>query len=338
MVSEVPFEIDSLNFRRLHPNVSIGTASDRYAGWIGQIYSDGRYKISQRSKNIRRKSFLEKVLPVESVCEYFQHFSFLEIDSTYYNLLLDKDLKPTPNYHLLKRYKGFLDDADDIFLKVPQAVISKRVFRDGKFIDNSDYLNPTLFTIHFFEPALEILGNCLKGFIFEQEYHAKKARIPGEEFIDTLDGFLDAIPRDDRYHFEIRTQFYLTKLYFNMLEKYGVGQVLSHWTWLPPLSSQFSKGERRFLNSGKQSLVRLITPFGMRYETSYEKAFPFDKIIDGMIQPEMIDETVMLMKAAIDEDVHLNISINNRAGGNAPIIARMVSDQFLKRLNKERKK
>ena len=68
----------------------------------------------------------------------------------------------------------------------------------------------------------------MKGFIFEQEYHAKKARIPGEEFIDTLDGFL----------------------------------------------------------------------------------------------------------AAIDEDVHLNISINNRAGGNAPIIARMVSDQFLKRLNK----
>jgi hypothetical protein len=75
----------------------------------------------------------------------------------------------------------------------------------------------------------------------------------------------------------------------------------------------------------------------MRYEESCEKAFPFDKSVDGMIQPEMIDETVMLMEAAIDEDVHLNISVNNRAGGNAPAIARIVSNRFLERVNRERK-
>ena len=31
-------------FRDIHPYVRIGTASDRYAGWIGQIYSEGRYR------------------------------------------------------------------------------------------------------------------------------------------------------------------------------------------------------------------------------------------------------------------------------------------------------
>jgi hypothetical protein len=28
-------------FRRIHPHILIGTASDRYAGWIGQVYSAG---------------------------------------------------------------------------------------------------------------------------------------------------------------------------------------------------------------------------------------------------------------------------------------------------------
>jgi hypothetical protein len=42
---------DKFHFRNLHPQVLIGTASDRYAGWIGQIYSQDRYtgRISQRS-------------------------------------------------------------------------------------------------------------------------------------------------------------------------------------------------------------------------------------------------------------------------------------------------
>ena len=35
--------LESFHFRNLHPKVLIGTASDRYAGWIGQIYSQDRY-------------------------------------------------------------------------------------------------------------------------------------------------------------------------------------------------------------------------------------------------------------------------------------------------------
>ena len=76
---------------------------------------------------------------------------------------------------------------------------------------------------------------------------------------------------------------------------------------------------------------------GVRYEESYEKALPFDESVNGMIRPKTIDATVMLMEAAIDEDVHLNISVNNRAGGNAPAIARIVSNRFLESVNRGRK-
>ena len=73
-------------FRDLPQNILIGTASDRYAGWIGQIYTPGRYEngITRRSHKIGEQNFTEEVLPIESVAEYFEHFPLLEIDYTFY--------------------------------------------------------------------------------------------------------------------------------------------------------------------------------------------------------------------------------------------------------------
>jgi len=80
----------SFLFRDLASNILIGMASDRYAGWIGQIYSQGRYEkgITRRSHKVGDKSFNEETLPLESVSEYFEHFPLLEIDYTFYRLLL----------------------------------------------------------------------------------------------------------------------------------------------------------------------------------------------------------------------------------------------------------
>ena len=142
MTAHISQEIEKFQFRNLHPKISIGTASDRYAGWIGQIYSKGRYenKIKSRSKKLAGKSFQEDVLPVESVEEYFQHFSFLEMDFTFYRLLLNGDLQPTTNYHVLSTYKKYLTKNDKIILKVPQVIFAKKLLRSGKFIENKDYL------------------------------------------------------------------------------------------------------------------------------------------------------------------------------------------------------
>jgi hypothetical protein len=77
--------LQTFHFRNLHPQILIGTASDRYAGWLGQIYSPSRYqgRITKHNKVIAGKSFIEKVLPVDSVERYFDHFSVLEIDFTF---------------------------------------------------------------------------------------------------------------------------------------------------------------------------------------------------------------------------------------------------------------
>lgn len=83
----------TFHFRNLHPQIFIGTASDRYAGWIAQIYSQDRYKgrITKRTKIIDGRSFTEEVLPVDSMGEYFDHFPVLKIDFTFYRSLRDQN-------------------------------------------------------------------------------------------------------------------------------------------------------------------------------------------------------------------------------------------------------
>jgi hypothetical protein len=66
----------------------------------------------------------------------------------------------------------------------------------------------------------------------------------------------------------------------------------------------------------------------MSYEESYSNAFPFDKMVPGMLDPEMIEDTVKIMNEAIKDKVQVNLIINNRAGGNAPLIAQKITDRI----------
>jgi uncharacterized protein YecE (DUF72 family) len=144
------------NFLSLHPSLFIGTASDRYAGWLGQIYTLEKYKgrIIRRTKNLEKNSYVEEVLPIDSVKEYFEHFPALEIDFTFYRLLLDEHGRPTNNYELLRNCKQYLKPDDRIVLKVPQVIMAQKLRQGKHFIQNANYLNPDIFTRQFYRPAM----------------------------------------------------------------------------------------------------------------------------------------------------------------------------------------
>jgi uncharacterized protein YecE (DUF72 family) len=330
--SEDRQNIERFLFRGLHPKILLGTASDRYAGWTGQIYTREKYegRISRRTNAVGGKSFVEETLPVESVKEYFEHFPALEIDYTFYSFLLDEDGKPTQNFHVLKRYREHMKEDDSVVLKVPQLITAQKLRRGGQYAENETYWNKEMFIKRFYEPANEILGDTLNGMIFEQEYQRKQDRVPVKKMAEDLDRFFESVPKDTRYHIELRTDAYLTSMVFEVLEKHGVGQLLSHWTWLPPLRKQLLKADQKVFNSGRQRIVRLMTPIGMRYEGAYAKAHPFDKLVEGMMQPGMVQETAEIMRKAITDSVETRILINNRAGGNAPLIAQKVAEEFLR--------
>jgi uncharacterized protein YecE (DUF72 family) len=230
-------DLDTFRFRDLDPKIYLGPASDRYAGWVGQIYTKERYqgRITRRNRTVGGKSFTEEVLPVDSVEEYFEHFPVLEIDYTFYRPLLDTEGKPTQNYHVLRKYRQYMNKNDHLILKVPQMITAQKLRRGSDYRDNETYLNPDVFTERFYKPAVELLGSALTGLLFEQEYQRKQDRTPGKHMARELDTFFESIPKDTRYHVELRTESYLSDPVFEVLEKHGVGQVLSHWTWLPSL-------------------------------------------------------------------------------------------------------
>jgi hypothetical protein len=66
----------------------------------------------------------------------------------------------------------------------------------------------------------------------------------------------------------------------------------------------------------------------MSYEQSYAKAFPFDKMVSGMLDWEMVEDTAKIVNEAIKEKIQVNLIINNRAGGNAPLIAQEVAKKI----------
>ncbi len=330
MTESVNSQIDNFLFRDLHPDVRFGTASDRYAGWIGQIYSEERYsgRVKRRSKRVGKLSFTEEVLPVECAKEYFEHFSVLEIDFTFYRPLTEKDGTASRNYHVLRQYLNHLGNDDRLILKVPQVVSARKLLRGGAYIRNESYLDPAIFIKHFYEPAVKLLGSSLGGFIFEQEYQRKQDRIPAEELASVLDDFFGAIPEDTRYHVELRTEAYLSDSVFEVFEKHGVGQVLSHWTWLPPLVEQFERSGSRFHNSGNEAIIRLMTPRGVKYAEAFARAFPFDKLVDELLQIRMVEEAAELLRRGVEQGEKMNLIINNRAGGNAPLIGHDIARRF----------
>jgi hypothetical protein len=230
----------------------------------------------------------------------------------------------------LNNYKRYLGKNDRLILKVPQSVFAQRIRKGGKFVENPDYLNAELFTRQFYEPANNILGDLAVGFIFEQEYRPKKDRQPPKEYAESLDEFFSHIPKDNRYHIETRTESYHINAYFDVLTKHGIGHVLSHWTWLPSLRKQFLRSGKQFYNSGRQCLIRLMTPLRMNYNESYTQAFPFNRMVDGMMSPEMIPDTVEIIREALKDGVQVIVIINNRASGNAPLIARELANHYLK--------
>jgi uncharacterized protein YecE (DUF72 family) len=330
-MKEETANLNQFLFRGIHPKVFLGTATDRYAGWIGQIYPQEAYahRLTRRKKTVGGKSYMEEVLPIESVGDYFKHFRVLELDFTFYRPLLDGRGKPSPSYKVLQAYKQYLRDDHAILLKAPQAVFARKSLRAGKFSENVEYLNPELFTRHFYEPAVDILGPTLKGILFEQEYQRKKERPHPKAHAEELDRFFQSIPEDRRYHIELRTFSLLGEDTLHVLQKHGIGQVFSYWIWLPPLLEQFQRAGGSFFNGNWDCVIRLVNPRGMRYQEAYDRAHPFNALVEGLLSEEMVADTAALMWAAVEQGLRVHVVVNNRPGGNAPLIAKEVAARFL---------
>jgi uncharacterized protein YecE (DUF72 family) len=329
--------IEAFDFRSLHAGLRFGTASDRYAGWIGQIYPEAySSRLSSRPRKLDGKTFTERTLPIESVADYFDHFSVLELDYTFYRPLLDPDGAPSPNYFVLQQYADKAPDSARFLLKAPQQYAARTLRRGGAsptYTPNPDYLDAAGFLARFLEPAAQVLGNRLLGVVFEQEYQRVAESPPPEDHIADLDSFFSKLPSAYPVHLELRSAHLLTEPYFAWLETRGLGFVFSHWTWLPPLREQWRLCGGRFTSRDNEAVVRLLTPIGMPYARAYAQAYPFDRPLPAIASSDagraMILDTAALAFQAFGSNRILNIIANNRAWGHAPALAQTIAHRIV---------
>ncbi|WP_022836285.1 DUF72 domain-containing protein [Salisaeta longa] len=325
--------VERFDFRSVHPRLRFGTASDRYAGWIGQIYPEGAYDTTARRRTLAGRRFEERKVPVASVADYFQHFNVLEIDFTFYQPLLTDDNAPSRTLHTLRTYAAHAPADARFLVKAPQQYIARSLRRGGDFVANDTFLALDAYRTRFHAPLQECLGDRLAGIIFQQEYQRTADSPSPQQNVDTLDAFFAPLAGDVPLHLELRSEHLLTDVYFDWLATRGLGFVFSHWTWLPMIREQWSLCDGRFTSGPDEAVARLLTPRDMKYADAYAAAHPFDAPAEALAEtPQahaMVLDTVALAYQALDADVTLNVVANNRAWGNAPDLARTIAQRFL---------
>lgn len=326
--------VERLDLRSVAPFVRFGTASDRYAGWIGQIYPEEfASRVQRRSRTLGGKKFEERTVPIESVRDYFEHFDVLELDFTFYRPLLEPGGEPGPNHFVLQRYAEHAPDSAQFLLKAPQTWFA-RVLRAGRgYESNPQYLDADACRSRFLEPARRLLGDRLRGVLFEQEYQRKSETPDPGAYVAELAPFFDAIAGHAPMHIELRSPHLLEPPYFDWLEDRGIGHVFSHWTWLPSLGRQWRACGERFTASGGDAVVRLLTPLRVKYADAYAMAYPFDRAVPELSESsqarEMVGDAAALALQAEARDACVIIIANNRAWGNAPALAQAVARRVL---------
>lgn len=338
-VSERRADAERFDFRRIHPNLRFGTASDRYAGWIDTIYPRDVWagEVTTRSKRVGGETFEERMLPVASVEDYFLHFNVLELDFLYYRPLLKPDGRPESNLFVLQQYAEHAPANARFLVKAPRQFVSRVLPRRSggrmSFEENEGYLDAAGFTRQFVEPLRDALGVKLAGIIVEQEYVRKREAPSSEAFVGEWDAFFREVPRDVAYHLEIRSEHLLTPGLAAWMEHTGIGRVFSHWTWLPTLRDQWTLADEAFTSRADDVVVRLLNPRDMKYNEAFALAYPFTAPVAALAETgqarRMIDETTALMYKAVERDATIHVIANNRAWGSSPHLAQTLAHRFL---------
>jgi len=72
--------------------------------------------------------------------------------------------------------------------------------------------------------------------------------------------------------------------------------------------------------------VRDLTPLKISYEQAQKRAEPYDKVVGEL--PQMLSDTVELVKKALVENRRVDVLVNNRAERNAPLTVEALEDQL----------
>jgi len=284
----------------------IGTSSWKYGGWLDQIYSRDRYTVRGR--------FSQKRFEAECLAEYAEVFPAVCGDFSFYQF-------PAPEYW--QRFFASAPGTLRFALKVPEEVTAEVFPAHARYgpragMKNPTYLDPEALSTLFLEP-LEPYRNRIGPLILE--FGTRSA--PVHEFLQKLDGFLEALPANFRYAVEIRNPGYLGPDYFGCLREHRVAHVFNSWNKMPPLAYQVSLHDAFTTDF---IVVRALLRPGRSYEQAVDSFSPYKSVTDPY--PEGRTALHDLIRRMKEERRSAYVFVNNRFEGNAPeTIQAIVSDE-----------
>ncbi len=277
--------------------VLIGTSSWKYEGWLGSVYTPERYLT--RGKHSHKK-FDETCLE-----EYGEVFPVVCGDFSFYQF-------PTPAFW--QRLFSMAPQPLRFAFKVPEEITVRTWPLHARYgarggLGNATYLDHELFRLSFTEPLKPYAGRveCL---IFE---FGSVARPDLDEFLTSLETFLQALPAGFRYAVEIRNPEYLEPEYLALLARYQVAHVLNSWTRMPELAAQKSLPG---VFTSDFFVVRALLRPGRAYEEAVKMFAPYTKV--GEVNSAVRRALGELIQDARWSGRRGLVLINNRLEGYAP--------------------
>jgi len=284
--------------------VYLGTSSWKYEGWLGQLYTRGRYEHRGKLATTRFER--------DCLAEYAEVFKSVCVDAAYYTF-------PRREY-----LHGLSDQVPDDFqfgFKITDAITVKKFPRIDRFgaragQPNPDFLNADLFGTAFLKPCEDIRSK-VGVLMFEFSQFSPAAYEGVSHFLGDLEPFLAKLPGGWPYAIEMRNQEWLVPEYFACLARHRVTHVFNSWEAMPPVGDQMALAGS--VTNPAMLAARFLLKPGRKYEEAVKSFSPYDqtkevnhearKAIGALIKMALIATGGHLVKAMI--------FINNRLEGNA---------------------
>jgi uncharacterized protein YecE (DUF72 family) len=287
--------------------IYFGTSSWKYEGWLGSIYSPGRY--STRGKFSQRK------FEAECLAEYAEVFTVVCGDFSFYQF-------PTSDFW--RQLFGESPRSLRFAFKVPEELtvaIWPGHARYGSRANraNPSFLDASLFDLEFARP-LGPYRDRVAVLIFEFGT-IPKAILSAREFIGRLDAFLGALPEGFRLAVEIRNPEFLGPGYFEMLSTHGVAHVFNAWTRMPDLSAQ---AELPGSFTADFTVIRALLQSGRTYEQAVARFKPYRTLQEP--DPLTRDAIRRIAEPSRRDRRPAFVFVNNRLEGHAPSTIEAVAE------------
>lgn len=287
----------------------MGTSSWSFPGWEGLVYA-GKHS--------------DRTLSREGLPAYSGHplFRTVGVDRGYY--------APIPRADLA-RYAAQVPEGFRFLVKAWEGLVvpawpSHRRYGARAGQQNVSFLDPAVAVDEVIAPLVEELGEKLGVLLFQAPPQDVGAAGGPGRWLTLLERFLEGLPPDARYAFEVRNRELMLPDFYEILAAYGATAVLAHHPSLPDLREQPVPSEGPLV-------VRWMLRRGLRYDAAKARYAPFRerRDPDDATRDAIAEEVIEAALAARPTYV----IVNNKAEGSSPLSVRSLAEEVARRWPKE---